>query len=261
MRDRVLHEARILAVLARTDFKFKYAGSALGYLWSLAKPIIYFAVLLTVFHSIFKTRIPNYPLYLVIGIVLWMFIVDAVSATLPSIVVRGTILRRIQFPPIVIPMSATLTALMSFAINLVVVAVFVLASNVSPALDWLLLIPLFVELYIFVLAVAVIAATLYVRYRDVGQIWEVAAGALFFAAPIVYPITVLPLWARHLLAFYPFVQILQDVRRIVLGPHAQTVELLGRHGNHLAPVVTIVVLLIVAYVVYRRDSPKFAELA
>ena len=248
-------------MLSRTDFKFKYAGSVLGYFWSLAKPLLYFTVLWVVFRSIFKATLPNYPLYLILGIVLWTFLADAVTATLPSIVSRGTILRRISFPPIVIPVATTVTALMSFAINLVVVVIFVVASGVTPDLGWLLLVPLFAELYVFVLAVSLIAATLYVRYRDIGQIWEVAVGALFFAAPIVYPITVLPPWARHILAFNPFVQILQDVRRVVMGADAHAVELIGHHGNHLIPLAVVAALCVVAVDLYRRESPRFAELA
>jgi ABC-2 type transport system permease protein len=260
-RERLLHQARILRVLSRTDFKFKYVGSVLGYFWSLAKPLLYFTVLWVVFRSIFKASLPKYPLYLILGIVLWTFVADAVTTTLPSIVARGTILRRIWFPPIVIPVAATVTALMSFLINLVVVVVFVGVSHVTPNLRWLLLAPLFAELYLFVLALCLIAATLYVRYRDIGQVWEVASSALFFSAPIVYPITVLPMWARHVLAFNPFVQILQDVRRVVMGSDAHAVQLIGRHGNHLVPLAVIAVMSFVAFVLYRRDSPRFAELA
>lgn len=261
LRARLLHQARILRVFARTDFKFKYAGSVLGYFWSVGKPLLYFSVLWVVFRNIFKSSLHNYPLYLIIGIFLWTFVADAVTSTLPSFVARAGILRRIWFPPVVIPVAATATALMSFLINFGVVVIFVAASRLSPGIDWLLLIPLFIELYLFVLAVSLLAALLYVRYRDVGQIWEVAAPALFFAAPIVYPITVLPMWARHLLAFYPFVQILQDVRLIVIGKNADAVELIGHHGNHLIPLSVIAVLLALSVVLYRRDSPRLAELA
>jgi ABC-2 type transport system permease protein len=261
LRERLLHQARILGVLARTDFKFKYSGSVLGYVWSVAKPLLYFSVLWIVFRTIFKADLPRYPLYLILGIVLWMFVADGVTTTLPSIVARGTILRRIWFPPIVIPVAATVTALMSFLINLAVVVVFIVISHAAPNPYWLLLLPLLAELYVFVLALCLIAATLYVRYRDIGQIWEVAASALFFSAPIVYPITVLPMWARHILAFNPFVQILQDVRRVVMGRNAHAVELIGHHGNHLIPLAVIVVLCVTAFVLYRRDSPRFAELA
>ena len=261
LRARLLHQARILRVLARTDFKFKYAGSVLGYFWSVAKPLLYFTVLWIVFRSIFKASLHNYPLYLILGIVLWTFVADAVTSTLPSIVSRATILRRIWFPPIVIPVAATVTALMSFAINLAVVVVFVIADRLTPNLDWLLLLPLFIELYLFVLAICLLAAMLYVRYRDIGQIWEVASGALFFAAPIVYPITVLPMWARHVLVFNPFVQILQDVRRVVIGNDAHAVQLIGHHGNHLIPLSVIAALFAVVVTLYRRDSPRFAEIA
>lgn len=261
LRDRVTYQARILRVLSRTDFKLKYAGSVLGYVWSVMKPLLYFTVLWVIFGSLFKSTIHKFPLYLIVGLVLWTFVADAVSATLPSIVQRGSILRRIAFPPIVIPVAATLTAVMSFLINLIVVVVFMVVSHVGPNVKWLLLVPLFVELYLFVLATCVIAATLYVRFRDVSQIWEVATSVLFFSAPIMYPVTILPVWARHIVVFNPFVQVLQDTRRIILGPDANAIRLIGFHGNHVIPIAVTIALLLCARWLYRRDSPRFAELA
>jgi ABC-2 type transport system permease protein len=261
LRERLSHQARILRVLSRTDFKLKYAGSVLGYLWSVAKPLLYFAVLWIVFGSIFRSTIHNFPLYLIVGLVLWTFVADAVSGTLPSIVARGSILRRISFPPIVIPVAATVTALMTLCVNLVVVVIFIAASRVTPNLKWLLLLPLFLELYLFVLGMALIAATLYVRFRDIVQIWEVATSVLFFSSPILYPVTILPVWARHIIVFNPFVQILQDVRRVILGHDAHAVRLIGLHGNHLIPLAVTACLLLASFWLYRRESPRFAELA
>jgi ABC-2 type transport system permease protein len=260
-RERLLHQGRILRVLARSDFKVKYAGSVLGYVWSLAKPLMYFAVLWVVFRSIFRSHIHNYPLDLISGIVLWTFVADAVSSTLPSIVTRAPILRRIAFPPIVIPLAATVTALMTFCINLFIVAIFVAAARIEPNIKWILLIPLFAELYLFVLGFALAAATLYVRFRDVVQIWEVASSLLFFTAPILYPVAILPVWARHIIVFNPFVQILQDVRRVILGPDAHAVRLVGFHGNHVIPLAVTALLLGTSLWLYRRESPRFAELA
>jgi ABC-2 type transport system permease protein len=261
LRERLWYQVRILRVLSRTDFKLKYAGSILGYVWSVMKPLMYFAVLWVVFRSLFQSKIHNFPVYLIVGLVLWTFVADAVSGTFPSIVQRGSILRRIAFPPIVIPVAATVTALMTFCINLFVVAIFVAASRIEPNVKWLLLLPLFVELYLFVLGVALIFATLYVRFRDMGQIWEVASSILFFSAPIMYPVTIIPVWARHIIVFNPFVQILQDVRRVILGPDARAVRLIGLHGNHLIPLAVTVLLLLAAFWLYRRESPRFAELA
>jgi ABC-2 type transport system permease protein len=261
LRERAAYQVRILRVLSRTDFKLKYAGSILGYIWSVTKPLLYFTVLWVVFGSLFKSGIHKFPLYLIVGLVLWTFVADAVSATLPSIVSRGSILRRISFPPIVIPVAATLTAVMTFSINLIIVVVFLVVSHVGPNPRWLLLVPLFAELYLFVLGTCVIAATLYVRFRDIGQIWEVATTVLFFSAPIMYPITILPVWARHIVVFNPFVQVLQDTRRIILGPDAHAILLIGFHGNHVIPLAVTLALLLCAFWLYRRDSPRFAELA
>src|SRR6266508_5076173 len=220
--ERLAYDARILHVLSRSEFKLKYAGSVLGYVWSLAKPLMYFTVLWIVFGSLFKPGSQHFGLYLLIGIVLYTFLADAVSATLPSIVSGGPTLRRISFPPIVIPISTSLATAMTLVANCVAVAAFLAVSRIRPQLDWLLLVPLVLELYAFVLALAIVAATLFVRFRDVGQIWEVAASLLFFSAPIMYPITILPDWAQRLVQFNPFVQVMQDVRSLLLGTDAAT---------------------------------------
>ena len=261
LAERAVRLARILRVLARTDFKLKYAGSVLGYVWSVAKPLLYFAVLWVVFESIFRTTIEHFQVYLIVGVVIWTFVADAVTATLPSIVARGSLLRRIFFPPIVIPVAATLTALMSFGLNLLVMVVFILFARVAPGLDWVLLPLLFVELYAFVLGLALLAATVYVRFRDVGQIWEVGATMLFFSAPIVYPVAVLPGWAEDAVAFNPMVQIIQDARRVILGVDANAPYLLGFYADRLVPLAVTALLLAVGFWLYSRESPRFAEVA
>jgi ABC-2 type transport system permease protein len=260
-RERLPHLLRILRVLARADFKIKYAGSLLGYVWSLVKPLLYFVVLWIVFAKLFRAGIHHFPLYLILGIALWTFVVDGVSATLPSIVARGSILRRISFPPIVIPLAATLTAAMTFCVNLVVVVVFIAASRVVPTPRWLLLIPLLAELYLFLLGLALVTSTLYVRFRDVSHLWEVVTTLLFFSTPIMYPVTILPSWIWPVIAFNPFVQVLQDVRIVVLGPDAHAIQLIGHHGNHIAPLAMLAILLLAAFWLYQRQSPRFAELA
>lgn len=261
LRDRLWRQARIVRVLSRTDFKLKYAGSLLGYVWSVMKPLLYFGVLWVVFQSIFRSEIRHFPLYLIIGLVLWTFVADAVAATLPSIVARGSILRRISFPPIVIPLASTVTALMSFAVNLLVVVVFVAFAGIKPSPSWILLLPLFLELYLFVLGLTLIAATLYVRFRDVAQIWEVATPMLFFTAPIVYPVRILPDWALPLLAFNPFVQIMQDTRQVIIGSDENTdVPLLGGPADHLVPLAVTAFLCLTSFWLYRREAPRLAEL-
>jgi ABC-2 type transport system permease protein len=260
-RERVAYDARIIGMLSRSEFRLKYAGSLLGYVWSLAKPLTYFTVLWVVFGSLFKSSIDRFPLYLLIGIVLNTFLIDAVSATLPSIVSRGATIRRISFPPLVIPVATSLAAAMTFLTNCIVVVVFLAVGGVEPGWDWLLLVPLLLELYLFVTAIALIASTLYVRFRDVAQMWEVTAALLFFIAPIMYPITVLPVWAQRLVELNPFVQVLQDVRSILLGSSTSAADGMVPIDNRLLPLAIAAAFIASALLLYRREAPRFAERA
>lgn len=257
-RERLAYQLRVLRVLASVEFKLKYVGSTLGYVWSLAKPLSYFAVLWVVFGRFFNTGIEHFPLYLLIGIVLFTFVVDAVGLALPSIVNRGSLLRRISFPPLVIPVSASLTAAMTFGVNIVAVAVFLAAARITPTLEWFLLVPLLLELYAFTLGLGLIAATLFVRLRDIGPIWELTAQLLLFAAPIMYPITILPEWAERLASLNPFVQVLQDVRRVVLGD-SEFDQLPGGPLAHAAAVAIGLFTLALGLWIHRREAPRFAE--
>jgi ABC-2 type transport system permease protein len=255
------YNARILGVLSRSEFKLKYAGSVLGYLWSLAKPLLYFTVLWIVFGSVFKPSIEQFGLYLLIGIVLYTFLADAVTATLPSIVSGAPTLRRISFPPIVIPLASSLATAMTLLANCVAVAVFIAVSGIRPQLAWLLLVPLALELYVFVLGLSLVAATFYVRFRDVGQIWQVALPLLFFSAPIMYPIAILPDWAQRVAELNPFVQVMQDARRVLLGGDATAAGVLPPTETRLLPIAVAALVLAIGLLVVRRESPRFAERA
>lgn len=263
-RERIAYELRVLRVIAAIEFKLKYAESVLGYVWSIAKPLSYFAVLWLVFGRFFRISagIENYPLYLLIGIVLYTFLVDSTGLTFPSLVKGATIIRKLAFPPILIPISVTLTAAMTFLINLMAVAAFVAVSRERPELDWLLIPLLLLEFYVFLLGVGLVLATLFVRFRDIAQIWELGVQLLIFASPIIYPITILPEWAQKVAYLNPLVQVMQDVRVLMLETPAPTDRVSGvlaGAGGRLVPVAVTLVLLAVGIAVFRRDSPRFPE--
>ena len=258
-RERLAYELRVLHVMARTQFKLKYVDSILGYVWSLAKPLSYFAVLWVVFGQFFNTGIDNFAAYLLLGIVLYTFLFDAVGSALPSILERGPLLRRIAFPPLVIPVSATVTASMTFGVNVIAVAVFIALSGIVPDALWLLLPLLVLQLYLFILGLALLVSTLFVRFRDIGPIWELVAQLMLFASPIMYPITILPEWAERLAMLNPFVQVLQDVRRIILGSDEALGTLTSSAWMHVATIVLTFGTLLFGLWVYRHDAPSFAE--
>jgi ABC-2 type transport system permease protein len=253
----------VLGIVAAIDFKLRYADSALGYLWSLLKPLAMFSVLYVVFGRFFKLTagLSHYPLYLLIGVVLWTFFIDATTMTLPSIVYRGELLRKLAFPRIIVPVSSTLTAGLTFAVNLVAIAVFVAGNQIIPSPRWLLLLPLLAELYLFTLGLGLLLSTLFVSFRDIGQIWELVAQLLFYATPTFYPVSLLPHWLQSVVFLNPFVQVMQDTRNVVLtmDPVTTAPEVYGTWAGELAPIGITVVVAVLGFGIFRRRSPWFAE--
>lgn len=262
-REMFAHQARVLRVIARVEFKLKYADSVLGYVWSVAKPLALFGMLYIVFGRFFKLNagLKHYPLYLLCGIVLWTFFIDATTLTQHSIVARGSLLRKLAFPRLVVPMSVTLTAAITFAVNLVVIAAFVVGNRLTPHLSWLLLIPLLLELYAFTLGFGLFLAALFVRFRDVSQIWELAAQLLFYASPIIIPVSFLPPWFKPIAFLNPFVQIMQDVRHALIYdmPVTTASSVLGGPLGHLIPIAIALATLAGGVAFFLREAPWFAE--
>jgi ABC-2 type transport system permease protein len=261
---RLKHPLRILLVVAATEYKLKYAGSWLGYVWSVIKPLALFTLLYLVFGRIFKLGNISefYAVGLLIGIVLFSFFADATSLGMTSIVANESLVRRLAFPRAIIPASATVTAAITFGVNAVVVAGFVAWKGITPQLDWLLIPLLLAELYIFVLGVAFILSTLFVFLRDIGQVWELGLQLLFYASPIIYPIGFLPPWARNLAFLNPFTQVLQDIRALVLYPELPTNKVTATGalpGGRLLPIAIAFATFAVGFLVLRRHEARFAE--
>jgi ABC-2 type transport system permease protein len=259
------HRLRILQVLVLAEFKLKYAGSVLGYAWSVVKPLSLFTVLYLVFGKIFKlgTVSQFYAVSLLVGIVLFTFFADATTQGMVSLVHRESLLRRMRFPRIMIPIAATLTAAMTFGVNLLVVAGFIAWKRIVPQWDWLLVAPLLVELYVFILGAALLLGTLFISLRDMGQVWELGSQLLFYASPVIYPLTLLPLWAQKLEFLNPLTQVMQDVRALVLYQdvprnNITAPDVYGDFGR-LIPIGIALVIFGFGVALFKRHEPWFAE--
>jgi ABC-2 type transport system permease protein len=257
------HWLRILHVIASAEFKLKYADSALGYLWSVAKPMALFSVLYVVFGRFFGLGAGNthYPIYLLTGIILWTFFVDASSMTLMSLVSRGTLLRKLMFPRLLIPLSVTLTAGITLAVNMIPLIILIAWNRLAPQVKWVLVIPLFLELFVFTFGVSVILATLFVRFRDIGQLWELSTQLLFYASPIIIPVGFLPPWSQPIAFLNPFVQIMQDMRAVLIPNQVviTAADRLTNVGGRLLPIGIAFATLLVGLYLFRKQSPWFAE--
>lgn len=258
---RVRHIARVVAVLTGMDIKLRYGDSALGYGWTIGKPLALFAILYIVFGRLvrFGTPMPHYALYLVIGIMLWSFFADGVTRTMASIVTSGTLLRRLPFPRVIIPLAASVTALVTFGLSMIAIAVFIALNGLAPRLDWLVLIAELVELYLFILGLGLILGVLYVRLRDVTQVWDLALQLLFFLSPIVYPFTIVPARWREVMLVNPFAQIMQDVRALIIYPDTVIAPPAAFSPLRLAPLCVATFVLVLGVVLFKREEPWLPE--
>src|SRR5579884_1067057 len=170
--------------LATTDFKLRYFGSALGYLWSLVRPLLFFGVIYLVFTTVFSfgKGVPHYPVYLLTSIILWTFFVETTINTVQSLLGREGLLRKMRFPRLVIPLSVALVSLFNLGMNMLAVIVFTLANGVYPKVSWLEMPLLILLLGLLAVGVGMLLSALYVRYRDIQPIWDVVSQALFYAS-------------------------------------------------------------------------------
>lgn len=252
----------LLYLIALTEFRRTYLGTALGYLWSLGRPLLLFGVLLAVFTQAFNLgdRVAHYPVLLLFNIVLFSFFQEATTQAVSSIVNREAVVRKTQFPRLVIPLAIVLTAVFNLLVNLVVVFAFLLAAGITPMWSWLGLPLLLALLLVLTTAVSTLLAALYPRFRDTGIIWGVLATALFYATPVLYPIDIVSGKLRDLIALNPLAPLFELARKWVIDPDAPgPVAVANGPLALIVPVVIYVAVCVVAVWIFRREAPRIAE--
>ncbi|HET7454064.1 MAG TPA: ABC transporter permease [Solirubrobacterales bacterium] len=254
----------LLWLMSVTEFKRVYFGTVLGYLWSLVRPLALFGVLLFVFTQVFKIgsdEATHYPVLLLMGIVLFTFFQEATTNSVTSVVAQEGVVRKTQFPRLVIPISTVVTGAFNLLLNLVIVFGFVFGFGVDPMWTWLLFPVALALLFVFTAAVSMMLSVLYVRFRDIAIIWLVAAQILFYATPILYPVTAFQSETKeHLLMVNPLAVIFEQARVWLLEPSAPTAVEAAGGWTGLIPATTIFVAVCVLGVwTFSREAPKVAE--
>jgi ABC-2 type transport system permease protein len=252
----------LLYLIAVTEFKRTYFGTVLGYVWSLARPLMLFAILLAVFTQVFRlgSGVPHYPVLLLFNIVLFSFFQEATLGAVGSIVGQEGVVRKTQFPRLVIPLSVVLTCLFNLGLNLIVVLVFLLGFGVAPMWSWLLFVPILVVLVAITSAVSMIVASLYPRFRDVAIIWSVLATVLFYATPVLYPVEAVPETLRKVFLLNPLAPLFELARKWIVDPTAPGPgQAAGSRALLLVPAAIFVLLCVLAVWVFRREAPRIAE--
>lgn len=255
----------LLWLMAATEFKRVYFGTLLGYLWSLVRPLMLFGVLLFVFTKALRigsAEVEHYAVMLLMGIVLYTFFQESTTESVSSVVTQEGVVRKTQFPRLVIPLATVLTCAFNFGLNFLVVFVFLLAFGVDPTWTWLLLPVALLFLATFTVAVSTALSVLYVRFRDIAIIWTVVAQVLFYATPILYPVTAFQdQTIERLLMISPLGVIFEQVRVWVLAePQAPTAVEAAGGAVYLLPAAAIFVgTCVFAAWIFKREAPRIAE--
>jgi ABC-2 type transport system permease protein len=252
--------------LAVTDFRLRFFGSVLGYLWQFMRPLMLFGVLYVVFSQVFDLSgdVRFFPVALLLGIVLYGFFAEATSGSVRSLVERENLVRKIEFPRLAVPLATVLTALFNLGLNLIPVLIFLLAAGGRPHWSWLELVPLVAVLAIFATGIAMVLSSLFVRYRDVEPIWDVVLQVMFYASPIIYMIQTVTdkggQGATNAILCNPFAAILQQARHAFIDPsHISLTDAVSHDALLLIPALIVVVVFAVGYRVFDRQAPRIAE--
>lgn len=259
----------LLRELIKTDFKLRYQGSVIGYLWSILKPLMLFLVMYVVFMRFLKfgNDVPHFAVALLLGMTIWNFFSEVTNVGMLSIVSRGDLLRKINFSKDIIVFSVAANAAINFVITLLVVVIFAVANGIHFSWNIIFVIPLIAEIALFSIGVALILATIFVKFRDIGPIWEVAMQAGLYATPIIYPVTLLVKNANMLVAkivlMNPIAQVIQDMRYILTYSNNTNPTVWQIVHNPLLvmiPYILPIIIFIIGWYVFNKNSMKFAEI-
>jgi ABC-2 type transport system permease protein len=232
-------------------------------MWSLLRPLALFLILYIVFAKFLKFggTIPHYPVYLLLGIMLWNYFVEVTSGGVGAIVAKGDLLRKLNFPKYIIIFAGSVSAIINLAINFVVLGIFMILSGAAVSAAALFVLPLvLLQLFLLSIGVSFLLSALYVKFRDVNYIWEVILQAAFYATPILYPISLIPQAAAKVLMMNPVAQIIQDARHVLITPQTETVSsLFGSTLWHALPVLLTIIIALISALYFRSRSKYFAE--
>lgn len=240
-------------MLAKTDFKLRYHGSVLGIVWVLLKPLAIFAVLSFVFSHVFKNT-ASYSLNLLTGLVFWNFFAEGSMVGLTSLLSKAHIITKIFVPKWIIIVASTLNTCFSFLMSVGVLAIFCLLNGVIlSAFAWLQLFFYALITYLLILSISFFLSPLYLRFRDINQIWEVFLLAAFYGTPIIYPINVLSSPTQAWLYLNPMTFVIQHAQAVVVG----NANILG--GQDVLYVLLILVIVVVSFWSFVGITKRSAE--
>lgn len=255
----------ILRAMVSTDFKVRYQNSALGYVWSLLKPLFIFGILYVLFTYGFpqgSRGIQQFGVWLLTGIVMWNFFSEATMVGARSVVDNGQLIRKVAIPRHLLVVASSVSALINLGLGMVVVVAFALLSGIVPTLNWLLLIPIVAQLFLLSIGLALFLSALYVKFRDIAYIWEILLQAGFYASGIIFAITYMPTTVQKIALLNPVTQIIQEARHALMPGNPASQTIWQTFHNPLiwaVPIIITLLIMVISWGYFMKQQQTFAE--
>jgi ABC-2 type transport system permease protein len=252
----------LLWLMSLTEFRTRYVGSSLGYAWTLLRPLVFFGVIFIVLRGLigFGARTPHYAALLVLNIILFQYFSDVTNRAVRSVSARENMVRKMQFPRIVIPLSVSLTGGFTLVLNLIAGLGLIVLTGVVPRSTWLLLPVVVLLLALLTTGVSLILSVLFVRAEDVAEVWSLISRMLFYLSPVLYPIELVPQALRPIVSINPLAPLLVEARHWVIDPSAPSaIEAAGGVAGLAVPAALFVFACVFGLWLFEREAPRVAE--
>lgn len=243
----------VIKELTLADFKSRYSSSFFGFFWSLLKPLLLFLILYLVFSNFREAQVEHYPLFLLLGIILWGFFSESTSEAMSSMVSKKSILMRIKIKEEIIVISSCLKTFLTLLLNLIVFFVFM--SFFGVFIDWHIFpfIVLLIILFIFSLGVSFLLSAYYTKFRDLDPIWTLLLRVGFFASPIIYSVSAIPAEYVDLYFLNPMARIITFAREFLIYNHMTDIT------NIFITLGITLVVFFLGYYAFQKRKHKFIE--
>lgn len=251
--NEVWNKKSLIWIFTISDLKIRYRNSVLGFGWTLLEPLLLLAVLYIVFTNVFESDIEQFPLYLLLGLIMWNMLVRGTTTALTCITSKAGILSQIYIPLEIPAISASLTALIMLSFEMIVFGIFLVAFQFIPPITIIILPFILLLEFFLVLGLSFPLSVLNVKVKDVQFVWNIVIYAGFFLHPIFYKIEILPPIIQNVLRFDPMVQFLNFARDSALYDVFPSVENIG-----ISVGITSLVF-IAGYIVFRKLSSRTME--
>lgn len=253
MNRNLLQYLYILRELIKAEFKLRYQNSYLGYFWTLVKPLLLFGVIYLVFSVFMQSPLPHYPVYLLLGIIIWNFFSEATLIGMNTFLAKRDLVTKIYLPLSILVFASTFSSLITLLLNLIVFFLFLIISGMPLTFSSLFFVVYLVELYLIATGMTFILASLYIHFRDLQHIWEVMLQIGFWLTPIIYAVSIIPFKFHRYIFLNPLARIIEYSRDIFIHHHIPAL------GLNMVLIIMTLVIFCGGYAIFRTQSARLAE--